>query len=83
MSKKLYNLIEDCGPAFPISDIVHPSGQIEYGSTGMSLRDYFAAAAVTGLFAAMADPNSRGLTHEQAAHEAYKTADAMIEARNK
>jgi hypothetical protein len=35
----------DGGPAFPCPDTYHPSGQIQYGPTGMSLRDWFAGQA--------------------------------------
>lgn len=35
--------INDGGPAFPNADTVYPNGQVQYGATGMTLRDYFAA----------------------------------------
>lgn len=34
--------MKDGGPAFPVPDTYHPNGQVEYGATGMSLRDWFA-----------------------------------------
>jgi hypothetical protein len=37
--------INDGGPAFPVPDTYHPNGQVQFGSSGMSLRDYFAAHA--------------------------------------
>ena len=33
------------GPAFPVTDSHHANGQIQYGTSGMTLRDYFAAHA--------------------------------------
>lgn len=42
--------INDGGPAFPVPDTVpdtvHTNGQVEYGSPGMSLRDWFAGQAL-------------------------------------
>ena len=60
--------IETGGPAFP-----RPQG----GDVGMTLRDYFAAAALTGIIAKGEDemyPVFR-------ASEAYALADAMLKAR--
>jgi hypothetical protein len=55
------------------------------GQTGMDLRDYFAAAALP---AAMADPDTQKTSqitwqdfYECAAIIAYRTADAMMKAR--
>jgi hypothetical protein len=62
--------LKDGGPAFPVT--------IQQGSTkglpGLTLRDYFAAAALTGL---LADPNST-CTVEDFAEGAYECADAML-----
>lgn len=50
---------------------------------GMTLRDYFAAKALQGLFALGAvDPLVEG-SSEQASKMAYITADAMLKARDK
>ena len=35
----------DGGPAFPNPNTYHLNGQVEYGASGMSLRDYFAVHA--------------------------------------
>jgi CubicO group peptidase (beta-lactamase class C family) len=56
-------------PAFPTT----ASG----GKYGMSMRDYFAAAALSGL---MSRPPGN-MTEENAAKEAYRYADAMIQVR--
>jgi hypothetical protein len=53
------------------------------GSEGMSLRDYFAAAALTGVLQARAllnGPDSLGF-QEDVAEECYELADAMLQAR--
>lgn len=59
--------IDDTLPAFPCVR--------ESVFEGMTLRDYFAAAALSGL------ASDDGLTHEQAAQHAYDHADAMVLAR--
>jgi hypothetical protein len=43
--------IDDGGPAFSSSGLVTPNGDVIYGWNGMSLRDYFAAAALQGMLA--------------------------------
>jgi hypothetical protein len=75
----------DGGPAFPISDVYFPNGEIQFGMAGMSLRDYFAGQALQQ-FVAERDHNV--WAHERSAearHEiaraAYRIADAMIAAR--
>jgi len=62
--------IETGGPAFPVpaNEPIHP------GTTGMMLRDYFAAKAMQLCF-------DHCTTDENAAKAAYKAADAMLEAR--
>jgi hypothetical protein len=68
--------INDGGSALPTADAYHPSGQIAYGRKGMTLRDWFAGQALTGLLA--------GNTGDKApnwAKAAYQVADAMLKAR--
>lgn len=48
-------------------------------SNGMTLRDYFAAKAMQGIFASGNLPNS--VTDEKLAATAYEVADAMLKAR--
>lgn len=70
--------ISDGGPAFPMPDTHHANGRVQYGSNGMTLRDWFAgqALASTGC--------GYGAGHEeQTARVAYAIADAMLKARNK
>lgn len=73
------------GPAFPCKQYAHgisPSGHSE----GMTLRDYFAAAALTGMLSnsnktpkMVSGTEYRSLRHYAAA--AYEQADAMLAAR--
>ena len=65
------------GPAFPVHpDMVRQLGCIPSASdAGMSLRDYFAAAALQGLISAEA------LRGKDAVKAAYTYADFMLEAR--
>ena len=74
------NTPDDGGPAFPFPDTHFSSGKVQYGSNGMTLRDYFAAAALQGMCA-----NHEALkkgTSWLVAH-AYNAADAMLAERNK
>jgi hypothetical protein len=57
-------------PAFPVA---YGSGRME----GMTLRDYFAAKAMQNVFTTGGDDNERNYI----AMQAYKMADAMMEAR--
>ena len=66
------------GPAFPF---VFDDTKQHHIFTGMTLRDYFAAKAMNALLLS----EHRGITYEgetaAMAHEAYRFADAMLEAR--
>ena len=62
--------IDNGGPAFPVG-----SGDMR-DPVGMSLRDYFAAAAMQGICA-----SGPMITDDVIALEAYSIADAMIKAR--
>ncbi|MDZ7892364.1 MAG: hypothetical protein U5L73_11480 [Rhodoferax sp.] len=64
---------DNSGPAFPTLE-EHGFNQ---GMPGMSLRDYFAAQALTGM---LADPNLKAMPDEFA-RRSYALADAMLEAR--
>jgi hypothetical protein len=70
--------INDGGPAFPVPPTYHSNGQVEYGTLGMSLRDWFAGQALTGL---LADGKGQHTAEKWAPHIAYRIADAMLEAR--
>jgi hypothetical protein len=72
--------IKTGGPAFPNvpSDI-----QYETWDEGMTLRDYFAAKALTGMISTAGGPCLGGFDGYEAhiASAAYAMADAMIKAR--
>lgn len=65
------------GPAFPLPSAAYkepiPGGTEMFG---MTLRDYFAAKAMQGLFAAAENYQTKELVDY-----AYEVADAMLEAR--
>ena len=65
--------LNDGGPAFPIAS------QVFGDFAGMTLRDYFAAAAMQGMLSSEAmriyDPDL--------AEESYRAADAMIKERER
>jgi hypothetical protein len=68
---------KDGGPAFPVTT---DHGSV-YPLPGMTLRDYFAAAAMQGF---MAGPHySAYRTWSQDAQSAYEMADAMLAERTK
>lgn len=68
--------INDGGPAFPSTRKV---GSVELAAGGMTLRDYFAAKAMQGMFAA--DTDTSVMPIERKVDEAYRIADAMLAAR--
>jgi len=84
--------VGDGGPAFPCVDVRHvPSG---YGHGehceidqvhGMTLRDYFASAALPSVIAAYLAANGNGCATDHALRNvpvlAYKYADEMLKAR--
>lgn len=68
---------KDGGPAFPVS--VEMMGYIGgQGGGGMSLRDYFAAAAMQGMMARIGGHDAYLISHD-----AYIVADAMLKERSK
>ena len=74
---------KDGGPAFPQTTVVDPTGSwvtVERGAVGLSLRDWFAGQAITGI---LADNEEYGPTVQEAAETAYKIADAMLKARTR
>ena len=67
----------DGGPAFP------PVHNPETHPSGMTLRDYFAAAAVQGRLSNPHNTAHPDYTREGLAAECYAIADAMLKARAK
>ena len=72
MSNKL-----DGGPAFPFTTECDETKPNQILSTGMMLRDYFAATALSGLLQYSND----SYDDDAIAQLAYSLADAMMEAR--
>lgn len=71
--------IKDGGAAFPIAGLSGlPNDNFIYPQAGMTLRDYFAAAAFQGL---LINGHHKNVRYSYIAEDAYKLADAMIEAR--
>jgi hypothetical protein len=68
------------GPAFPNGVGLNATKTwIGSGSSGMTLRDYFAAKAMQGFFERLRA--TQYIPHEQIAEDAYRVADAMLKAR--
>lgn len=74
------------GPAFPVPGLSNlPNDQFIWPETGMTLRDYFAAKAMQGMWASDTDKwqwlvgTPEGLASR--AQNAYAMADAMLKAR--
>mgnify|MGYP000010410147 FL=1 len=72
--------INDGGPAFPVPNDANVNNQ-----EGMSIRDYFAAAALAHIgneYVATGDITRQAQDHAmQLAAHAYNIADAMLKAR--
>ena len=77
---------DDGGPAFPGNYIDRDSmgeDSVRASYSGMTLRDYFAANALTGQLAFTAGDCAAQSSPESAAKFAYECADAMLAARAK
>ncbi len=73
--------IDNGGAAFPLpKQVFGENTYLQYSDTGMTLRDYFAAAALQG-FLANSSNEFVMLPHVNLASEAYMVADAMLAAR--
>lgn len=73
--------INDGGPAFPIENPRQlENGELFKQFPGMTLRDWFAGRALTGM---TASPDFYGDSWDKIAAHAYDAADAMIVARGK
>lgn len=74
------NQINDGGPAFPHKRQIRCNGEVidSEMEPGMTLRDYFAAAALQGM---LSDPD-RGGSGSEFAQAAYSCADAMLKWRD-
>lgn len=68
--------VDDGGPAFPVAEDHRVADSIPWTS-GMSLRDYFAAAASQGLLA----QTDRAISAAEIARQSFVMADAMLKSR--
>lgn len=66
--------IKDGGPAFPRPVSFSEEGGTHRGAIGMSLRDYFAAQALTGILSSDNKPEC----DDRKAEWAYSLADSML-----
>jgi hypothetical protein len=73
MSQKIKDISITGGPAFPVAE---KNSTTPWVWDGLSKRDYFAAAALTGLLA-------DGASIESVPRWAYEIADEMLEEREK
>ena len=81
--------INDGGPAFPTPDVYHPNGQVQYGSNGMTLRDWFAGQALVALLgnnetlvSLKGKKEQYALSFPEAMTKyCYQAADAMLKER--
>ena len=81
----------DGGPAFPFIGLDERNGQkiMSLYAQGMTLRDYFAAAALQGLCAKAGvshlppESNNTGTHDTRTSYQAYRYADAMLAERAK
>lgn len=71
------------GPAFPVNELDQVTGNLCCQHMGMSLRDYFAAKAMQGELSAQSETSGYGVwyDYDDLAMRCYKTADAMLKAR--
>lgn len=74
------NDIKTGGPAFPLHN--HGVQTLGMHISGMTLRDYFAAKAMTQFIHEVFSGNLADHGYDSVAGHAYRMADAMIKARN-
>ncbi len=76
---------KDGGPAFPSSPVIGPNGVLlrpaDIGCEGLSLRDWFAGQALSGITKDYIDNNVDEA--KVCSEQAYRIADAMLAARSK
>ena len=79
--------MKDGGSAFPneSSEVTQykPSSMLIPGSTGMTLRDYFAAKAMQGHLSNPAVTENPAYDREGLVKDCYQMADAMIKERER
>lgn len=71
---------ETGGHAFPPGVAATPGSGFRSGESGMTLRDWFAGQALSGM---LADEGEAGFKAQTAAARSYEMADAMLSERAK
>ncbi len=71
--------MKDGGPAFPVT--IEPEPDVFKLLPGMSMRDYFAAKAMEGIVGGFVARTSVEMNYRVIANDAYRIADAMLQAR--
>lgn len=77
-------VINTGGPAFPTEMITPPASQATFElSTGLTIRDYFAATIIQSLLRTTWSADTRTVAEviDTWATDSYRIADAMIKAR--
>lgn len=74
------SITNDGGMAFPIPGYINESGNEIGPEPGMTLRDYFASNALSEVYSSCR-AEGVNVNRMEAAVEAYRRADAMLEAR--
>lgn len=72
---------DDGGPAFPVNELSQYDGSVCAQHFGISVRDYFASAAMQGLVASLGEDTD--LDKPKSATWCYEVADAMLVARSR
>ena len=65
----------DNDPAFPIPHFARPDGHVDYGFSGLTKRELFAAIAMQGI---LANPDCNAKTYEAYAVDGVRYADALL-----
>lgn len=64
-------------PAFPIASVANANGEMQWGSDGLTKREYFAAMAMQGMLASETEASNYGHV-SLLAEQAVKRADALL-----
>lgn len=73
------SILKDGGSAFPVT----PKNGTQYRMPGMTLRDYFAAAALQGVLASTEAAQGHKIHVQTLAANCYTISDAMLAERAK
>ena len=68
----------DNDPAFPIPHFARPDGRVDYGLSGLTKRELFAAMAMQGILANPCRQTSTSETYAEAAIDGVRYADALL-----